>query len=383
MKQISKFITFFLMGFTAISILCYHTYDQTRQTLRTKFSGAFDKAITLDMDQRTNETKMIFYSYPGSIAEIEEPSSGGNTDTTSSSGKDDLFIVETGEGKPTVYEKTDRHKTLTEEEKVNNIKQTYLLKQNPVRVSLLDSLFRTELEKVGIVAPTQVLYTNNHTHVTQHNDVADGHSGTSFYATAYATEKRMLGILDDISLQGFVKVEPMTVFRYAPLPFILLLAGGITIVGMLYVLIFRKRKTSVFPEATESVEDVPATLAAPFQLDAIEQTLIYPGGRVPLTSDMFRLLDYLWNCENHHAFYKDLSLFLYGDNVDMETGKKRIMQIVKYLRRRIKNIPVNIENVAQKGYRIRLTENPRKPPKSPKVKGTLETAATIFESLNL
>ncbi|MDR3269624.1 MAG: hypothetical protein LBT83_11245 [Tannerella sp.] len=325
-----------MTGFIILSIAFYHTYDQTRQTLRTKFSGAFDKAVTSEMDRRANEIELYV--------------SISHNDPSSSSDKGH-YTHETEEGK-TVYGKTDRQKALSDQEKINDAKQTGLLKQNPVHVSLLDSLFRTELEKAGIVAPTEVSYTNNLTHITLSSAPVDSHSGISFFATAYPTEKRTLGISEEITLQGFVKITPMTVFRCAPPTFILLLGGGI--VGMLvYVLIFRKRKTSVLPEATESVEDVPAVSATPFQLDAIEQTLIYQGSRVPLTSDMFRILNYLWSCENHHAFYKDLSLFLYGDKVDMGTGKKRIVQAVKTLRCRIKNIPVIIENVAQKGYRIR------------------------------
>jgi hypothetical protein len=328
MKRIGKFIIFFLMGVTVMSVTFYYTCDQTRQILREKFSRAFDRAIIVDMEQRAGGTPMFFFSHPDSSASFDE----------------NYFTLETEKGK-TVHEKTDRHKMLTGMEKMNNVTQSYLLGKNPVCVSLLDSLFRVELKKEGIVAPTMISYTNNKTKVIQHNDFTNSHSGNSFYATVHPTERRTLGIFDEISLQGFVKVNPMTVIRYASPPFILLLAGGIIIGLLVYVHIFRKEKASVLSGETEPVE--------PFRLDVFERTFFYPGGSVKLMGNMaFRMFACMWNNDNHFASYEDISLSLYGKGVDADTRKSRMAQTIKTLRGQLKTVPVTIENKELRGYRI-------------------------------
>jgi hypothetical protein len=326
MNQISKYIIFFLSGIAVVSILFYYTYSQTRQILREKFSVAFDQAILLDMEQRSEGVPMVFFS------------------DSSATSDENHFTVETEQGK-TVYEKSERHKSLTRSEKTSYALQSYLQMENPVRVSQLDSLFRTELENVGIVAPTVVSYTDNQTGITRHNDVSSSHAGNAFYATALSTERRTVGIFDEISLQGFVKVKPMTVCRHVPLPFILLLAA-VTIAGLpVYVLLFRKGKTSLFSGETKP--------KGPFRLETFERAFSYPGGSVKLTGDMtFRLFACVWNGNNHFASYEDIALSLYGKGVDTGTGKRRMTQTVKTLRGQLKKCPVEIENVELQGYRI-------------------------------
>jgi hypothetical protein len=351
MKQISGSIAFFLLGFIVLIVVCNYTYNRTRQALCDKFSEAFDKAIALELDKRTKGIDMYF-----SI----------NYANSSASADANHFTLETEKGTST-YEKKDEDQTFSDAEKITNATQSYLLAKNPVRVSLLDSMFCSELEKQGIVDPAIVSYTNHITNLTQYSkivhDTTDHRAGISYYALAYPTERRTQGLLDEITLQGFVKVSLATILRDAPLTLIFSLTGGIMLaVLLIYTLIARKRKTSVLPAETESAEEISATLADShaefFRLDANKRALICPEKKaIMLSEDMFRLFEYLWNCENRYASYENISSYLYG-NVDINIGKKRIMQIVKSLRNRFKgrNVMLTIENTSHRGYRIVLGE---------------------------
>jgi hypothetical protein len=304
----------------------YSTLNQTRQTLCEKFAGAFDAAITLDGEKRANDIQLYL-------------SQGHEASATPS---DTAHYTEKTEKGETVYEKNDNHAELSLAEKINNFRQTALMEVNPIRLPVLDSIFRAGLGKQGIVAYTFVAYYNPVTHETTHNDTTDymaGNRSGNFLSSFYPTEKRTCGVRNEFTLQGYVKVTPLTVFRYALLPFVLLLAGVLAFAGWLVYLLIMRRRAFTEP-----------------WLDAAEKTFFCRGKTFLLSGDQFRLFECIWSSEEHNAPYKKISFALYGE-LDIEAGKDRMAHTIKSLRNVFKGQhTVVIENEAQKGYRIRCKE---------------------------
>jgi len=343
MKHISKTGLFFLLVIITLFIVFYNTYSRTSQLIGKKSADAFDASITLDMEQRAKAVHLfIMQGYDQAVSDSIDA---------------DHFIVESENGR-IVHQKPEIHQSLPEAKKANLITQTHLLSRNPICVPELDSLFRMEMKKQGIITQTIVLYSNKQSNETM--IIAEGSLSDRLKRMAgYAKVERTTGIYDEITLCGFVKITSAMIFDHSPLSFILLLAGALTAFGMLIHTVIRQ-KGSLFGSRTATV--IPALCplsdanppATPIQLDAIERAFMYQDQKIILSGDTFRLFEFIWNKDNYYASYVDISTFLYG-NVDIKTGKKRIAQTIKLLRNRLDGLTVvTIENVSCKGYQIRL-----------------------------
>lgn len=341
MKHISKFVSLYSLVIIAIFIAFYLICNQTYRTIGDHISNAFDAAIISDLNLRAKEANLLL-------------SQGYSRRSATAS----HYFSEERQNGQTVHEKNETLQTLPNQEKLNLAKQTYLSSKNPVNTAVLDSFFRTELEKQNIDIPVTVSFSNNRTKEISHYPAVPDAFRNRPGISRRLSIRRTTGLHDEITLQGFAEISPATVFRYAPRSFIICSFVGVCAVAGLPVstIIRRRRKRAVSLSAPETPESLPKTgadLPEPsFSLDPIEQTLIYPGGKIRLTKDMFRLFETVWNSEHHFASYEDISGILYP-KVDIHTGKHRLSQAVCGLQKKLgRQELVRIENVSGKGYRI-------------------------------
>ncbi|MDR1097160.1 MAG: hypothetical protein LBL57_03410 [Tannerella sp.] len=336
MKYIRETSLFFSVAiFVVLSI--YYTYRQAEQTIFEKIEETFDVTILSDLEYRSKEINLPFsYHYGGFSA-------------------DSFQFVEHRKDEQIIHKKEAVHHMLSDTEKAAIVKQTYLLAKNPVRVSVLDSIFRVELGKRGVITQTAVTFFNRMIEETLLYENRERETEIIKDMAVYVTVKRTTGIYGEITLLGFARVTPAMVFRESRWLFISLLTGELIVSGLLAYFVMRRRKR--IARQVSVSEPVPASDPPPsesFQLNAIEHVLICQDGKIQLTEEMFRLFEYIWNKDPHFASYSDISDFMYK-NVSIKTGKERMMQTVKQLRIRLKSQNVvKIENVSGKGYRIVL-----------------------------
>jgi hypothetical protein len=344
MKHINKAVCLYSLAIIAIAIAFYHICNRTYQTIEELVSDAFDVAVISDLDLREKKAGLFFrqgYHYE--------------------SGTEPHSFLEKRQKEQTVHKKTDTFQLLSVNEKITVIKQSYLLGQNPIKVSVLDSFFRAELEKRNIAAPITVSCSNNLTKeiicFPIDPDAFRKRSGISRCLMI----RRTTGLHDEITLQGFVRVSPATVFRNVPRSFIFLFIGLCAVTGLLIsAILCRKKKRSASLSVPETPEIPPVIDAGPpeppFSLNPIDQTFSCQGKTIRLTRDMFLLFEAIWNSEQHFASYEDLCKILYP-KMDMRTGKHRLFQLLCELRKTLDwQDAVIIENVSRKGYRIALSD---------------------------
>jgi hypothetical protein len=292
----------------------------------------FDAAILSDLEYRSKEADLFFIHYYDRNVF-----------------PDTCRFVENYQNDRKVHEKRETFQTLSDTEKANTVKQTYLLTKNPVRVSMLDSLFCAELRKRGVVARTTVSCSSNITGETLLHNRRGLEEAHIFENIAACTAiKRTTGINGEITLCGFVEITPAMIFGESCWLFLSLLAGELIVCGLSLYVAIRRRKRIPVPV------DAAGPPAGPFQLDSIERTLICQDRKIVLSENTFRLFEFIWNKDAHYASYEELSDYLYG-KIDAKTGKSRMSQIVKQLRNHLKDLQTaGIENVSGKGYRITL-----------------------------
>jgi hypothetical protein len=349
MKYVRKTCLFLSMA-AFVVLTAYYTCRRTEQIIFEKIEKTFDAAILFDLEYRSREIKLFFshHYYEGS--------------STAS-----FQFIEHREGEQIVHEKGTAYQTLSDTEKATMAKQTYLLTKNPVRVSVLDSIFRVELAKQGIVTQSAVSFFSNMTGETVLHENREGETDIFRDIAVWAMVKRTAGLEREITLRGFVRITPAMILKESLWPLILLLTGVLIVLGLPVDFMIRRKKrmsppesvSAAIPAITPAIEPAADSAADPpppdpFQLDIINRVLICQGCKIVLTDDMFRLFKHIWEKKDHYALYEDIFHFMYG-NVEFEAGKRRITQTVRQLRSRLKSQDViKIENVSRKGYRILL-----------------------------
>ena len=334
MRHYNYVIVFSGLIILMLGVALSYAYRQTCRMIDEKCADAFDQAIAQDMDQRMREAGL-------SLSQKFVP------DT---SVKNAHFEVEDASGQ-TVHKKTEKHKSLREMEKLSMLKQSYLQKKNPVRVSVLDSLFRMELKKRNIVAPSCVTYTQS----DRNESVSSGQTAFSnIYHSACMTE-RTIGIHEEIQLQGVAGISPGLILGEAPGLFLLPVAGLLALsVLLIYSVRKRQQRRKAHASAGVDVEEAPEQpVEQPVEqpiLDRERFMVVFRGVSMQLSKMTFQLFEFIWESSNHYASYEDICSELYGKNGSIEQKKTRLKQLVKRLRDNMKGI--TFENLPQKGYRI-------------------------------
>ena len=260
------------------------------------------------------------------------------------------------DGYPTIYlEKKDSIRKLPNTVLQNSTIQTFLLHENPIKISRLDSLFQQKLQDVGIQARTAVHYIDNTTGKTHFSnlDMAD-------LKHFFAYPKINTGIQDEITLQAFVKLSLYSIISKGFVPM-----SGITIVWLLVLALlsyiaFRKRKVIEVEKQVEVfVSDLSAKprmmIRADIFLETDRNCLVYDDREIDLTNDYARFLTVLLSRPDYFATYDELIPELYG-NIEEKMGKKRLEQLTRRLRNNVLvQIPdMELETVLGRGYRIRV-----------------------------
>ena len=184
-----------------------------KQTLK-EIEQLFDKSIYIDKNIREKEHPFFKIYMPLSDDSIPSslPSDIWNKNTSHAIGYSADTII--------LIEKTEKFKSITDDEKRNITEQMYLAKINPIRPSQLDSIFSGTLHQNHIPAQTAVIYEIDG---IKHYSTSD----SSFYVSASKLDDVVIELDHKIVLQGYVKLPFIYIIRQS----ISFYIGGLGIYG--------------------------------------------------------------------------------------------------------------------------------------------------------
>ena len=180
------------------------------------------------------------------------------------------------DGKPKIdtlgLKKVDEIQPRSLNDKNYRADHSYLHYRNPIKVHILDSIFKTKLQDNNISLQTEIQYIAN-------KDTAYSTEKQDFYASAFPLEKITTGVNNQIELQAFVK----TPFYYRNsnlIATILALIFCLSTAGLVLLFVRKKEKTAIVNktdtfslELPISVKQITSTLF----FDEEKHEIIYNG----------------------------------------------------------------------------------------------------------
>lgn len=333
----------------AIGMGYWHSYD-----LRTKVTEIWKHTLREDCTNRMREidVKKIHILSPTVSSDIK---------------------IETED--QTLHLKKDGTESLTTEEKDFLADQYYLSFKNPVKIEMLDSLFRLKLMENGLTFRTAVSLYNNETEKKTFYGQEDVKVLHDYLKLTYKVD-----ISDVAILEGYVKGGWLESLLWGKGYYILL---SLILFGALALLMLEKRKLKYLkqyvpenqllweipPTLPESVlQDVelvtepvevhtqpelnlqPTTLVV--FLDENKHTLVYADKEIPLAPKVFGLFYLLAQGKDYFQSYDFLLQNLWSN--DEFADKKHLEQVVIRLRKDLKDIPwLSIDAIRGSGYQIK------------------------------
>lgn len=332
------FIFFSLLAWFAIA----YFKEETKKEKTIYANEILDKVMRVDKEKR-GENFLKFFSMVRRLVP-----------------KSDSISIRTNQGVKK-FERSDSLRLLPIEEKIYIAQQMYLLRKNPIRVKIVDSLFQATLKEKDISAETAMIYTANGKSEISNPD-------SMFYKKAIALNVIRVGFKgESFELQAFVKLPLSYLLSKAPhfWTIILLWIGG---TFLLIGWIIRRRQASIalpieqseqFPQNPNGLV-VPITASPQKWLQITESLLFdeekgelsYNGQIIYLTRKSLRLFSFLLKGENYYQNYENIKKEVWKDeNASNDAIRKMVNQLNNKLAS-IPNLSIEIEN--KLGYQIKL-----------------------------
>lgn len=332
-----------------ISVGYWHSYS-----LRSKVTEIWKQTLWDDRTNRMREInvkkKQIFSSETSSNIKIETEAQ-------------------------TLHLKKDGTKSLTSEEKDFLADQFYLSLENPVKIEMLDSLFRLKLKENGCFFQTAVSLYNNETAKKTFYGQGDVKVLHDYLKLTYKVDIR-----DVILLEGYVKGGWLENLLWGKGYYILL---SLIIFGALVLLVLEKRRLKSlmqFVSENQIIRETPLVLPIesvqqdvelvtdPVEvhtqpelnfhpttlvvfLDEKKHTLVCADKEISLARKVFSLFYLLTKGKDYFQSYDFLLQNLWSDEESVD--KKHLEQLVIRLRKNLKGIPLSIDTIRGSGYQIK------------------------------
>lgn len=276
----------------------------------------------------------------------------------------DSIIIETEEG-IVKYKRSKEVDSLTPLQKREWFDQMYIIKNNPNRAFMLDSLFQAELKKEGIVAQTAVRFFKGDTLKSCSND--------SICQLGIALKPVIFGVKSDsnqITLQAYVLFSCSYLISQMPLLWGFLFSW---VIGV-FAIVWWWRKRGVNQGFVTPIPQVVTTLSSDTaELKKIGLNLFFNEStgelwarshKVVLKRNRLCAFICFLQSPNHIVTYDDfckivLKRPLYeDDSIDKnktlnQSIRKSMTQTIQRLRSDLKDFPeLSIENVPDPGYRL-------------------------------
>lgn len=231
------------------------------------------------------------------------------------------------------------------DQRVQKAIQSYLLPKDPIKVKSLDSLFQVLLMQHNIVSQTAIRYTNNLA-----KTISDSKPNSNLYSSKYALEEIILGMQDEITIQGYAKVSSIHIFQRGKKIFLISTALILLLTGLLVIAAYHQRRKFTIP--TTGLYKIARQL----QFDMDKPTLFYKDNAVGMAPQSARLLKLFLEAPEFYLEYDNLEILLWG-NINLL--KNRREQAVNRLRESLGKIPsLHLINERGVGYRLYIGSKP-------------------------
>lgn len=301
----------------------------------------FESAILIDITQRVDETGMPHHS-----GIINGPPSPNITLTT-----EDTTIVIPKKGRDYIE---------NAEQKRNRFFQTIMIIENPPRASLLDSLFQKVLNENNIYGKTAIKYTLKESNTTTY-------SCDSTRLRSYDTsEERLLGLMDEISVQYFIKVSLFSALMNNKKQSLILFFTWLILTALFIGIVEIKRRKDIQKTFTYDPPEILFYISNTLSFDAEKGTIYYGENEsLQLTDQLAKLFLCFLQSSNYFLSIEKMEDIMRGD---IMAGRSWRNQIIKRLRDTLKPVSeIKIENIRGIGYQL-VCENSTPLPEDKKIK---------------
>lgn len=315
----------------------YYLYQKEKNTICKNIHPLFKQALSIDMNTRFHEQETSFFW-------------GINEDSDSS----DQVVVE-DKNSTIIFDKKQEMKSYSMEEKQNIVIQSYLYTINPINVFKFDSIFCSLLSQNNIPALTAIRYTDN-----RNNTVLESNGDNLFYSFTYATDEVQLGMMQEMSIQAFVKIPLSTVISSVKTPMALWALFCIFITGIVFFIQKpRKKRISIIPhfisfkelETDKNVtQNLPIKISDDIFFDSLKGYIYYHERTIKLQKSQSDLLLCFLNAPDHFISNDQMEIKLRGAILDNKTWRS---QAIKRLREALAPVSeIRIDNNRGRGYTL-------------------------------
>ena len=222
-------------------------------------------------------------------------------------------------------------------ERSNVANQLYLRDNNPIKITVLDSLFKLRLKENNLDFETAASYYNHNEKITLYST-----SDTSFTQT-YTKLKKDAISERMIILQSYVKLSMTDYLLHAKIYYLLLITSTISI------WLYRRTKYQKSKQL-----DMPLSNSITICLDCRKHTLTAGDKTILLAPKIFGLFYLLSQSDDYFQPYDTLIEKLWTEKENPD--KKHLEQLALRLRKNLADITaLRIEAVRGSGYRIKAT----------------------------
>ena len=194
-----------------VSCAANFIFIEKQQNSLVDVNSIFKFAIREDKNVRMRNLKIpTFYGY-----------SKGRNESSFAEKNTQIFIN---------INKENKYRKLSQEEKISRADHTYLQYKSPIKVHILDSLFKLKLQKSTIFLQTEIKYIAD-------SDTAYSAKNKAFYTAALPLEKITTGFNDQLELQAFVKMP----FLYRISTFIYIVTCLLFLISLGGLILVRKK----------------------------------------------------------------------------------------------------------------------------------------------
>lgn len=304
-----------ILFFTAGALI----YVSEKSILDKEAKLRLDQAIAIDVSKRLKEANdnIVFGYYTNDIF-------------TNSFIENDSSIILPDENQ---YKKSPVNTRL------QLVMQSYLLDKNPINICILDSIYQSDLIQNSIRANVALRYINNIT-----NGVTDSKPNSKLYISSYALDEISLGLQSEITIQGFVKLSPLTIISKAKRQFAIVYSILLLLTGILMYIVSRRKIGYIVPTTGE----YNITKDISFDMDKL--SLRYKDENIALTPQSAKILKLLLISPDYFIGYEELGNTMWGN---LEKARDRRDKAINRLRESLESIPnLHIACIWTNGYQL-------------------------------
>jgi hypothetical protein len=355
--QFSK-ILLFLSGIILWFFIPIFIYHKSQSNFHKQMATIWEQTIADDSQIRLVETGMEHISHTAHTKD---------SINSLTKEKGDSVKIKTENGK-IVIDKKDVVIPHNEEERKQRKLQHFLYSNNPVRTDRLDSLFQVNLHKKGFSVPSAVSYSQRDSNrVWEHQLSCPIESLLSW--NRITTYKIETSIDNSIILYGHTELSWMN-YLWNEIG-LFTLWGCSSLIILLLIGIYRKRPAFKILQYTATnrlpLKEQPPLIILPNKqaekqaektykiiYHSHNRQLVYGKSTVTFTPQQGLLFYSILTGENYQRDYDDLIQIIWPNG---EGSKKKLEQLQKALRDRLKPMPIRIEVIRATGYCLKM-DNP-------------------------